>query len=136
MKIIACIDDHCGMSFNKRRQSRDRVVIDQICKFVKGYVLWISPASMGLFKERDITIKQNSTYLDLAADDDFCFVEFDLIDNVLPKVDSVYLFQWNTEYPADLLFPMSKILQEFKLMEKHDFIGYSHPIITLEVFKR
>ena len=32
MKIIACLDDNNGLLFNNRRQSRDRVVIEDILK--------------------------------------------------------------------------------------------------------
>ena len=30
MKIIVCLDDYGGMLFNSRRQSRDRMLIDDI----------------------------------------------------------------------------------------------------------
>ena len=30
MKLIVCLDDKNGMMFNKRRQSRDRVLIENV----------------------------------------------------------------------------------------------------------
>ena len=36
MKIIVCLDDNSGMMFNRRRQSRDRVVIDDIIACAQG----------------------------------------------------------------------------------------------------
>ena len=35
MKVIVILDDNLGMLFNNRRQSRDRVLIDDIIKTVK-----------------------------------------------------------------------------------------------------
>ena len=42
MKIIACLDDNNGLLFNNRRQSRDRVVIEDILKDCHNSKLWIN----------------------------------------------------------------------------------------------
>ena len=41
MKLIVCLDDNKGMMFNKRRQSRDRVLIENILELRKGEKLYI-----------------------------------------------------------------------------------------------
>lgn len=34
MKLIICIDDKNGIAFNKRRQSRDKRIIDKILNLI------------------------------------------------------------------------------------------------------
>ena len=36
MEVIVCVDDHNGMLFNHRRQSRDQAVIADMWKESKG----------------------------------------------------------------------------------------------------
>ena len=36
MNLIVCVDNQNGMSFNNRRQSRDRAVIEKICDMLGG----------------------------------------------------------------------------------------------------
>lgn len=41
LKVIVILDDNLGMLFNNRRQSRDRVLIDDIIKTVKDNKIYI-----------------------------------------------------------------------------------------------
>ena len=41
MKMIVCLDDRNGVSFNNRRQSRDRVVIQDILTLTRGHGLYV-----------------------------------------------------------------------------------------------
>ena len=50
MKIILCIDERRGMMFNQRRQSRDRVLIDDMLAYIGDETLCISPYSSSLFE--------------------------------------------------------------------------------------
>ena len=130
MKAIICLDDHNGMRFNNRRQSRDAAVIDHIRSITQGQKLWISPDSQKLFSEEDaVCIDEN--YLEKAADNDWCFIEDSNIMRVMPKVHTLVVYRWNRHYPADTYFLYA--LQA--PAEKCDFPGNSHPIITREVYK-
>ena len=40
MKLIVCLDDNKGMMFNNRRQSRDRVLIENVLELCKGEKLY------------------------------------------------------------------------------------------------
>ena len=40
MKLIVCLDDNNGMMFNKRRQSRDRVLIENVFKDIIKTAQW------------------------------------------------------------------------------------------------
>ena len=50
MKIIVCLDDGGGMTFNKRRQSRDRILLADIKAMTEGETLFASPFSEKLLK--------------------------------------------------------------------------------------
>ena len=52
MTVFVCIDDRGGMLFNKRRQSRDSKVIEDVVRTVGDGVLYISDFSELLFSER------------------------------------------------------------------------------------
>ena len=56
MKIIACLDDNNGLLFNNRRQSRDRVVIEDILKDCHNSKLWINNFSKSLFDSPHVNI--------------------------------------------------------------------------------
>ena len=51
MKIILCLDDNNGMLFNNRRQSRDRVLVEDIINNLQGEKLNIFEFSKALFED-------------------------------------------------------------------------------------
>ena len=82
MNIILCVDENMGMLFNKRRQSRDKKVIEDIMRMAD--VLWIHPFSEKLFQENGMQkvyendIKQiltDENFLKKAGPGQYCFVE-------------------------------------------------------------
>ena len=44
MIVMVCIDDHNGMMFNHRRQSRDRAVIERVLRCAESSRLWMREA--------------------------------------------------------------------------------------------
>ena len=63
-----------------------------------------------------------------------CFVENQDITPYLPKIDTLVLFQWNRDYPADFFFTVD--LSQWNLISTEDFEGTSHEKITMEVYKK
>ena len=51
------------------------------------------------------------------------------------KVDEIYLFQWNRDYPADVYFSLD-LNSDYKKIKTEDFAGYSHEKITLEIYQK
>ena len=51
MRLIVCLDEKGGMTFNHRRQSRDRVLIEDLLQTVGEGRLWMAPYSELLFAE-------------------------------------------------------------------------------------
>ena len=131
MKLVVCIDKSGGMMYNKRRQSRDRVMMDNLTAHLKGRKIVISPYSEELFVGRDMDFRVCT--VPRSADDEFVFIE----EAPLPEaseVDEVVIYNWCTDYPRDRIFDFD--LSDFKRISKEKFAGYSHGKITKEVFKK
>lgn len=133
MKIIVCLDDKNGMTFNKRRQSQDSVLRKKI-----GTICGESPVYMSLYSAAQFNgeckIAASDNFLTEASNDDFCFIESDTVDP--QNISELYIFKWNRKYPADLIFNFIPKKSGFKLIKSEDFKGSSHDKITLEVYER
>lgn len=122
------------MLFNHRRLSRDRRVCEKILDYSNKKELWMNAYSRKLFTDlTDI----NSIQVDeefLGKSQSICFVENQDITPYLPKIDTLVLFQWNRDYPADFFFTVD--LSQWNLISTEDFEGTSHEKITMEVYKK
>ena len=76
MKLIVCLDERKGMMFNNRRQSRDRVLIDNMIEMIGDDKLYIAPYSESLFENKEIKLKVKKNPLK-AADEGWCFIGTD-----------------------------------------------------------
>ncbi len=135
MKVIVCLDDCGGMMFNRRRQSRDRVLIDDIVKTVGEARLFIDGYSEALFAGKPIDVTVSDDMSSVAEKGDFCFVENSSVA-ALGCIDELIIYRWNREYPADMFFDIDIEKCGFKLKSTDEFAGYSHKKITKEIYKR
>ena len=122
------------MIFNLRRLSRDRRVCEKILDYSNEKELWMNAYSRKLFTDlTDInSIQVDEEFLDKSQS--ICFVENQDITPYLPKIDTLVLFQWNRDYPADFFFTVD--LSQWNLISTEDFEGTSHEKITMEVYKK
>lgn len=132
MKVIICLDDNQGMLFNKRRQSRDRKVTEDLCKETEK--VWVSPFSEKLFDGAPIELCISERYLEEAGDGAYCFVEAEMLTPHLHKIEEVIVYRWNRKYPADVYLDIK--LQDLELAEQSEFAGFSHEKITKEIYVR
>ena len=108
MIIMICLDDRGGMLFNKRRQSQDVLLRQQILTETAGGRLWMNSYSAKQFAEESAAnIVVDEAFMDKARPGDFCFIE-----NVAPsayedKIEKIILYRWNRTYPGIfiLIFP-------------------------------
>lgn len=124
MIILSCVDDKFGLTFNERRQSRDRVVTERIYEITKKNRLFVSPFSEKLFEGKGIIVSDN--LFDEAKTGDFVFIENIEIKD-FSSVEKIILFFWNTVYPSDFKFSLPEYFREIK---RRDFQGFSHKKIT------
>ena len=74
MHLIVCVDQNNGMSFNRRRQSRDRTVPEDVMKMAQGATVRMEEASASLFSAYG-GIMVSSDFLEAAQAGDYCFAE-------------------------------------------------------------
>lgn len=128
MKLIVCLDDKNGMMFNKRRQSRDKILIENVLELCKGERLYTNEYSLKLFPENSVEICENPAEID----DGYCFAENFLVNE--EDVEEIIAYKWNRLYPADVYFNID--LKNWTLAESVEFEGSSHEKITRERYVR
>ena len=128
MKLIVCLDDNNGMMFNKRRQSRDRVLIENMIELCKDEKIYTNEYSVSLFPENAVKIFDNIEDIEKS----YCFAENFTVNE--EYVDEIIVYKWNRVYPADTHFNID--LGNWTLTESVDFEGSSHEKITREIYRR
>lgn len=131
MQVIITVENRNGMLFNHRRVSRDQKISERILAYCKEKKLWMNAYSAKLF-ENNPQICVSETFLE--QKDAICFVEDQDVTPYLPEIDTIILFHWNRDYPADLFFTVD--LSEWNRIHQEEFAGKSHDKITMEVYKK
>ena len=135
MNVIICLDDKSGMTFNNRRQSRDKTLTAKIINLCKEKKLLINNFSKNLFEDfehSNITVSED--FLLEASPGDFCFVENKELTPFEQFIEKIIVFKWNRSYPCD--FYLDIPLDEWNLSKTVDFKGNSHEKITMEVYNK
>ncbi len=133
MRVITCADQNGGLFFNQRRQSRDRLLIEDVLSFCKGSTLYISDYSKVLFPDAASVIVAEHP-LETATDGDFCFTEGLLLVPAEAAIEEFILYRWDKVYPADTFLDLD--LTRWQLQSTYDFVGSSHDKITREVYTK
>lgn len=128
MKLIVCLDDNKGMMFNNRRQSRDRVLIENVLELCKGEKLYTNEYSSKLFPETSVEIFESIEEIG----NGYCFAENFTVNE--DHIEEIIVYKWNRVYPADVHFNID--LDNWNLTETVDFEGSSHEKITREIYVR
>ena len=132
MKLIVCLDDKQGMMFNGRRQSRDRLLMEDLEQYVDGKTVYCTPYSEGLLANRRLSYRvTENPFAD--AGDAYCFIETLDPAPYAERIDEIVIYRWNRHYPSDVWFTLD--LDQYRLTERVDFVGSSHETITREVWK-
>ena len=132
MHLIVCVDNHLGMAFNGRRQSRDRVLCSRISALASGSRLLMAPGSGLLFENQPVILDPD--YLASARDGDYCFAEFPPLAAWEDRAERLILCRWNRVYPADQFLDLE--LSRWHKISQEDFPGSSHETITMEVYEK
>ncbi len=134
MRVIVCIDDRGGMLFNNRRQSRDRLLLEDLWRTAAGGRLLVHPFSAKMFADTPAVVDES--FLATAGETDTCFVENCHLTPYLSRVSELILYRWNEPYPFDFTLDVDPARAGFRLAESVDFAGYSHKKITKERYVR
>lgn len=133
MTLIVCLDDQNGMAFNHRRQSKDRVVTQDILDLTADSQLYLYKYSKSLFEEEKKNIKISKDPFAEAKEADYILVEIQTVDLSDPDIEQLIVYRWNRSYPSDVKLVIG---ENWKLAESIDFAGYSHEKITKERYVR
>ncbi len=135
MTVAVCISDGGGMMFNKRRQSRDKAVIEDILSCVGERKLVLSSYSLSLFPTKDSRIVSSAEPLGEVEEDGFVFVEDGGLLKFKKKIKEIYIYKWNRKYPFDLKLDFCPEAEGMHLTETVEFVGNSHEKIIRELWK-
>ncbi len=131
MIAIICTDIHGGISFNNRRVSKDRVVIEDIQNLTQGKKLFVPRSARDLFTE-DYNVLINDSGIMKAKDDEYVFLES--VPDPFPQgITKIIKYDWGREYPADVYL---KVPHNFILEEERTLTGYSHEKIRCTALSR
>lgn len=131
--MIACVDGRNGMAFHNRRQSQDRLARWDILKEAGRAPLWVNAVTARQFTDgQQSRLRIDEAFLDRAGSGEFCFVEDRSVKPYETRIEQVILYRWNRAYPADLYWDLP--LDGWTLERREEFPGYSHKIITKEVY--
>ena len=136
MKIIACLCNKGGLLFNHRRQSRDRVLIQNLSEYIGDGAVFINDFSSSLFLNTEMSAIEVSSPLEAAGEDDFVFVENLSLSGHESKINEMVIYKWNRDYPADFRLDVSPHDLGLSLVETSEFKGSSHDRITREIYRK
>ncbi|MCI9168632.1 MAG: ribonuclease Z [Dorea sp.] len=137
MILIVAVDEDKGMMFNRRRQSKDRVLRERILSLAKGGKLWMNAYTRRQFPEdAQGEIIVDEKFLEKAGFGDYCFLENIPASPYEDRIEKIILFWWNRKYPSDTWFDIDLEGGGWKLSETREFSGSSHEKITEEVYVR
>ena len=130
---IITVDDRMGIAFNKRRQSRDRMIIEDVAKSSDG-VIYISSYSEQLFEEYKDKTTVVTEPLKVCPDGGCCFLEMTNLNPFLNDISTLVVYRWNRLYPSDKKLDIDPQVCGFEIASTDEFAGYSHDIITKEIY--
>lgn len=135
MIVIACVDDRMGLSFCGRRQSSDRLLRQDVLQFAAGRPIWMDTYTAAQFSDCDpACLRTDEAFLSHAGSGELCFVERQSILPWKDEIEGVVLYRWNRSYPSTVSFDLP--LRSFICTERVNFSGFSHELITREVYVR
>lgn len=118
------------MSFNRRRQSSDCVLLQNLLELVGENRLWMSAYSAKLFQVLPENVLVDKDFLSKAEDGDFCFAENVSLLPAAGKIEKLIVYRWDKVYPSDRRYPFPVGEPENSL----SFEGNSHEKITREIY--
>lgn len=131
MIVIVCLDENGGMMFNRRRQSRDRVVTERIRSLCRGSVLWMNAYSAEIYGELEgVEVRTAEDFLTRAKEGEWCLAETGGLGPVKERIEGLRVFWWNRKYPSDVRLDVE--LSEWEKVSTLEYPGYSHEKITEE----
>ena len=137
MKLFVCLDEVGGMTFNKRRQSSDRIIRDDMLQIVQDAPFLVNSYTAKQFtEEQSSQIQVDDNCLENASEDAFVFVENIGVLDYISNIEQIIVYRWQRKYPADFFFDVDLKSSDWELVSQEEIVGYSHECILKEVYKK
>lgn len=139
MILVVCVDDGMGMMFNKRRQSKDAKVREDMLKMVPlDQKLFVTTYTARQFlpeeQERIAVSEDGLAEKGLPGAGEFFFAEDTDVTGLENIAEQVVLYRWMRAYPSDVKFTFD--LSGYELISSEDFVGNSHPEMKKEIYRK
>ena len=134
MIAVVCIDDKGGMLFNRRRQSQDRLLREDLRREAGGGPLWMNGYSAKQFAPLPDNVRVAEDFPAQAGPGELCLTETQDPASWPVPPEGLIVYRWNRTYPADLVLTLP--LEQWTLVRQEEFAGSSHQNITKEVYTR
>lgn len=131
--VAVTVDERMGIAFNKRRQSRDRILIRDLVSTLSDKI-YVSEYSLPLFDEYKDRIIVADDPLAQCPSSESCFVEMAELVPYIDDIDTLIVYNWNRHYPADKTLDIDIKNGTFTLTSSTEFVGSSHEKITKEIY--
>ena len=136
MTVIVCIDNAGGMLFNKRRQSKDKLLLEDIKRLSGSKEILISPFSEKLISTSGIPYRVLECPLREGGGSDILFVENFHLKEYIDIIDTLIIYKWNRDYPSDFYLDIDTKKDGFRIKSRREFKGNSHEKITREDYTK
>lgn len=136
MIAVVCVSDGGGMTFAKRRVSRDKAVVKDISDLADGRAVFMTEYSARLFEESGASVIAVSEPLASAGEDDVAFSEETGLLPYKDKMEALVIYRWNRKYPFETALDIDPEREGMTLAQTCDFVGNAHEKITREIWKR
>ena len=134
LTVAVTVDDKMGIAFNKRRQSRDKLLIEDLCKNTEG-VIYVTSYSAPLFEDFSDRIKIVDDPISDCPEGGCCFLELTQISDHVNSISKLIIYRWNKVYPSDKKLGIDMNEYDMRLISSYDFTGKSHDKITKEIYQ-
>ena len=134
MKLIFCTDERGGMAFNKRRVSRDKLMIADLAEYVGDEIIYAEPYSEELFSGTPLNLICSSSPERSAEEGEFVFLETRSPKEAAQDAEELIIYNWQRRYPFDTAMGFRPEELGFKLKSRLEFKGNSHDLIIREVY--
>lgn len=132
MKLILCLDDHNGYSFNRRRQTRDRNVRRHFIAVVgdRNEMIYVNSYTRRSFVSDELfapcIADEGDEFLCKAQEEGaWAFSENRDVSSFINDVDEMLIYRWNRTYPRDICFPQEEF-DSFTVVSKVPVYANSH----------
>ena len=135
LTVAVTVDDKMGIAFNKRRQSRDKLLIEDLCKNTDGGI-YVTSYSAPLFENFSDRIKIVDDPISDCPEGGCCFLELTQISDHVNNISKLIIYRWNKVYPSDKKLVIDLNEYNLKLISSYDFTGKSHDKISKEIYQQ